>query len=914
MCDKTISILMPIYKIEARWLDAAVCAVKNQTYTNWELILIHTGLGKKDVSNYLKQIGSHQIRVYNGKKKDSMGSAANEAVKMAAGDYLLWLEPDQELTADALMEMVQYAEKTEAEIVYCDQDMVDMQGTHSMPSCRPDWSPELLLSQMYLGHTLLIKKSLWDSVEGFRIEYDAAMVYDLMLRMCEKTDKINHLAQIFHAERMLTKKNYQRPFTEELVRETELRALQDYLKRTGESDQPKVKKSQEINHYEVQYEMEQEPRVSVLIPHGEHDTYVQKTVDSIIARTDYKNYEILLLNLDSTGWSQCINQGIQRAEGEVYIILDSNVEIASHQWMHRFVHQALRPQVGVVGGLLLHEDNTIAHAGICVTAGSNEMLLYHGCKMTLSESAFVSPMVMRPVSAVSGSMMAVSKSTVEQIGGFDPSLDQTGADVEFCLRGRIHGLRTIYEPGVRAYLIGNDSEKSYVWDRSWFQTEALYEAYKKQGDPYFNPQLDLAGGMPSMRAIPPKTCDGSENFAFYDEEDTNIPEIHAYTLRKSAYDKKRINILLPSLNAEHVFGGIATALKFFEQLADQLGYARRIILVDAAPEEAVYEKYQSHYVFAECEEDCQAKWQIVPYSARAGRSLPVGEQDYFMLTGWWTSYCIQTAYEEFQRQTGIGPNVFLNFIQDFEPGFYPWSTHYLLADSTYRNEYPQIAIFNTRLLQDYFHKNDYSFYREFAFDPVLNKGLKDNLDRQGPYFHKKKQILIYGRPGTDRNAFKLIVAALRKWVSLQSDPEAWNIISAGQQHGKVYLGRGKYLKSVGKLTIDEYAEVLAESYAGISLMASPHPSYPPLEMSVFGVKVITNAFANKDLKNFNQSMISVSNISPNHIAHKLDDICQGYTEQVEKKNENPEYIDNEHVFDFIQEIKEILDGDREVSV
>ena len=233
----------------------------------------------------------------------------------------------------------------------------------------------------------------------------------------------------------------------------------------------------------------------------------------------------------------------------------------------------------------------------------------------------------------------------------------------------------------------------------------------------------------------------------------------------------------------------------------------------------------------------------------------------------------------------------------------------MLADATYKNEYPQIAVFNTRLLQEYFHNNGYQFAWEFAFDPVLNGQLKSCLDQLGTSIQKKKQILVYGRPGTERNAFKLIVAALRRWVEQQQDIEEWTILSAGEQHAKVDLGRGKYLQSVGKLTLQEYAKTLEESYAGISLMASPHPSYPPLEMSVFGVKVITNTFANKDLKDFNSNIVSLNNISPSHIAKELKKICDNYRMIVPHEMTNQEYCDNENVFDFIKEIKQILNKD-----
>lgn len=388
--------------------------------------------------------------------------------------------------------------------------------------------------------------------------------------------------------------------------------------------------------------------------------------------------------------------------------------------------------------------------------------------------------------------------------------------------------------------------------------------------------------------------------------DTNVAEITPYTFRKISREKKRMNLLVPSINPEHVFGGISTALKFFEALIRTTGYDSRIILVDAAPSEEAKAQYTDRYVFVEPEEDSEEPRQILPYSNRFERSMPVSEQDYFMFTGWWTAFCAQEAYHKFEREYGIRPHPFVNFIQDYEPGFYPWSTRYLLADATYKDDYPQIAVFNTGLLRDYFLQNGYHFSWMFSFEPVLNGALKKHLDDLKNPVRKKKQILVYGRPGTERNAFHLVVAILKKWVWMEKDVSEWEIVSAGEAHETVELGNGKHLRSVGKLTLDEYARVLEESYAGISLMASPHPSYPPLEMSVFGVKVITNTFANKDLTNFNENIVSMSSISPDLAAQKLCEICQAYQPEISLGKAKKEYCENQNPFSFLEEIKTIL--------
>lgn len=377
----------------------------------------------------------------------------------------------------------------------------------------------------------------------------------------------------------------------------------------------------------------------------------------------------------------------------------------------------------------------------------------------------------------------------------------------------------------------------------------------------------------------------------------NIGEITPLCARKSNILEKRLNLLVPSINQEHIFGGISTALKFYEQLADSLGCKRRIITTDASPssDDMIHFK---NYSLVNANEDEGKDYQVVPFNDRYNKTIPIGENDIFMSTAWWTTYAthnlIRWQSEEYKNE--VKKSIY--FIQDFEPGFYAWSSRYALADSTYRSELPQIAIFNTQLLKEYFNINNYKFYEEYSFEPTLNEGLK-NVLLKFEMFKKKKQILIYGRPSVQRNAFELIVESLKVWVWKQSDVREWTIYSVGEKHSEVDLGNGVKIESLGKLTLEQYANLMAESYVGISLMISPHPSYPPLEMSTFGMKVITNNYANKDISDFNSNIISLNKLNTIEISDTLLKINSGYKESVYNHVKNSQYIERKEVFNFI---------------
>lgn len=947
------SIVMPVYNVEPKWLQLAIESIQNQTHENWELCIADDCSTREDTRQYLSQITDERIKICMMPENGGISRASNAAAAMAEGEYIVLMDNDDIIAPNALEEFANVANDTYPDIIYSDQDIVDMEGNHRDPLHKPDWSLDLFRSQMYIGHLLGFKKSLFELVGGFRTEFNGSQDYDLVLRMIEHTYHVVHIPKVLYSWRDIPSSTAANPESKPYAQTAGLKAIQEHLDRTYGKNKATVSETENLFVYDVRYHLETTPKVSIIIPTRDHIDLLNTAVNSILEKTSYSNYEIVIVNNNSEeqnsyeyfgrlattydnikvvnafcefNWSKLNNIGIENATGECYVFLNNDIEIISPEWLERLVEKAMREDVGVVGGLLLYEDNTIQHAGIVAGMKDWGDHVFKGYQPVHYGSPFVSPMVTRNVTAVTGACMAVSKDTIKQIGTFSEEYLICGSDVELCVRAFNNNLWNIYDPFVRLYHYESKSRDSFIPEIDFRNSYDMYTPYREKGDPfysialdYFSEQPKLENGehqkhvdsyrVPSIVPIKPVRYADSAMEGRPEEEglpvpETEICEIAPYTLRKVEYPRKRINLLVPSVNPEHVFGGIATALKFYNELASNLGYDKRIILVDSYPHDDVVAQYADEYELVQSTEDSDAPNQMVPYNDRYMKSLAVSENDYFVFTAWWTANCMQAAYVE----SGMVPNKFIYLIQDYEPGFYPWSSRYLLADSTYRNEYPMIAVFNSGLLKEFFDNHNYKFYRSFVFEPVLNAGLKESLLSRPSMLKKKKRILIYGRPGTDRNAFSLVISALKKWVWLQEDIAEWEILSAGEMHRTVDLGNEKVVKSVGKLTIEEYADMLAESYAGISLMASPHPSYPPLEMAVFGVKVITNTYENKDLSNFNSNITSLADISVTNIAKHLNMICDGYEEMVENRIQNKEYIENENIFAFTKEIKEILEN------
>lgn len=969
------SILMPVYNVELHWLKEAIHSVEQQTYTNWELCLVDDCSTQKEVPEFLKSISNEKIKVKLLDKNVGISGATNEAEKISTGEFLLLMDNDDVIHPEALECIFHAVQSTNCDITYSDQDIIDEKNVHKNPLYKPDWSPDLILSQMYVGHLLGFRRELFEQAGGFDTELNGSQDYDLFLRMTEKTQKIVHIPKILYSWRAIESSTAENPESKPYAQTAGLKAVQEHLDRVLGPGKGIVQETENYFVYDVRYVLDHQPLVSIIIPTKDHFDLLETAIKSIYDKTDYQHFEIIILDNNSEqeetfrgfrkleeahenlrvieakfdfNWSRLNNFGMSHANGEVFLFLNNDVEVISEDWLSRLVEKAVQKNVGVVGGLLLYEDGTIQHGGVIAGMGGWGDHVFKGMEPVHYGSPFLSPMVTRNVTAVTGACMAISKKVIEDIGGFDERFIICGSDVEICIRAIQQGYRNIYDPNIRLYHYESKTRDSYIPEVDFELSDKMYKVYRECGDPYYNINLDIMSCVPKEKGIDTSASDTSlrelkrtlkkilrvgdakkragggkgaevagkigmkglrsikkhlkiEEYNKRLSFDTHIAEINPYAFRKISRQKKRINIIVPSINTEHVFGGISTALKFYEKFALTSGFDKRIILIDAEPSQEAIEKYKGEYTFLHADEDSDAEAQIIPYSTRQG-SIPVSENDYFMFTGWWTAHCAQEAYDNFIKNGGYAPNPFIYFIQDFEPGFYAWSTRYLLADATYKSPYKQIAVFNSKLLRDYFKQNGYSFYKEFYFDPVLNDRLREMLLQFGNYPEKKKKILIYGRPGTDRNAFNLIVAALKIWTSIQEHAEEWEVVSAGEQHPSVDLGGGVMLNSVGKLSIEAYAELLNESYAGISLMASPHPSYPPLEMSVYGVKVITNTFANKDLADFNENIISVSRTAPAEIASQLKTICDGYQAKAERKITNEKYLNNTDVFGFIPEI------------
>jgi GT2 family glycosyltransferase len=312
--------------------------------------------------------------------------------------------------------------------------------------------------------------------------------------------------------------------------------------------------------------------------------------------------------------------------------------------------------------------------------------------------------------------------------------------------------------------------------------------------------------------------------------------------------KPRLNILLPHLIESGTFGGIVTAILIGLKLKAKYPYfSVRFLLTDEyGGSVEVLKKKLRFYMGPEVD---HLSTPVIDVGDRRHTAINIHSRDYFLATAWWTCYSA--------KELSSG-HPFFYLIQDFEPAFYSWCREYYAALTTYQMNC--IPIFNTTLLKEYFIKENIISEQKansgITFEPAIDAvRFHPRADRTQP--KPKRTLLFYGRPSVARNLFTVgiqgIAAAVRQRIL---DPMQWEFLSAGEFHAPLRLDENTAIQSLGKIPLEEYADLLQKVDIGVSLMLSPHPSYPPLEMAASGVICVTNSYATKDLSLYHSNLIS----------------------------------------------------------
>lgn len=367
--------------------------------------------------------------------------------------------------------------------------------------------------------------------------------------------------------------------------------------------------------------------------------------------------------------------------------------------------------------------------------------------------------------------------------------------------------------------------------------------------------------------------------------------MHDYAFQSDDSFAPRINLLMPDLPSSGVFGGVATGLNLFDQLVRLLapaGVEARLVTEQAVdPRESVLGAYAA---LASCDLHALEPQDYV---------LPTRARDMFIVFNWWTSLNLEAVLAAQARHFSARPFPKLHLIQDYEPNFYPFSAAHLLACEAMGGRWPLWAIFNTHELRAFWQAQGHDARKVYVFEPRMNARLRPFADKLTVQ-EKTRTVLVYGRPQISRNAFFLVQRGLEHWARTFGPAHRdWRILSVGMAHDAIELGGGHRLVSLGKMGLDEYGRLLRKASIGLSLMASPHPSYPPLEMAHFGVRVLTNAYRNKCPASRHQNLVTLDGIRPGDIAEALEGEIAAFQADpaigVSGKSHMPDYLEEDRI-------------------
>jgi hypothetical protein len=342
--------------------------------------------------------------------------------------------------------------------------------------------------------------------------------------------------------------------------------------------------------------------------------------------------------------------------------------------------------------------------------------------------------------------------------------------------------------------------------------------------------------------------------------------LHPYEILMDNSTSPRISLVIPSLSPNKLFGGVVTALDIFFELGARTGADLRIVMddFDARVDQLDLEMRARKAGIEKPTLEVIRRTKHVPV-------IEVRRSDIFITYNWWTTLNIRGLLDQQSARFRMAPKPHIYLIQEYEPGFYPMSSTHMAARLSFGPGWPCWGIFNSHELYEYFKLQGHQVERSFLFEPALSRDLRSHLDLPRP--SKERIVLVYGRPSISRNCFPAIRKGLVQWAQISANAMNWQIVSAGQHHSPISLGNGCSMISLGKLSMGEYGHLMMRTAIGLSLMASVHPSYPPLEMAHFGIRTLTNKYANKDLAYSHENIISLDDIAPETIAQALTQAC-----------------------------------------
>lgn len=533
-----ISVVVPVYQTPEKWLRRCIESVLDQVYPRWQLCLVDDASPDARVFEVLQAYAAADERITVARRGTNghISAASNSALELAAGDYVALLDHDDELRPHALLKMAEaIVERPERSLLYSDEDKLGLDGRRFDPYFKPDFDPDLLRGQNYLCHLTVIRTSLVREVGGFREGFEGSQDHDLVLRCTERLrpGQVHHVPAVLYHWRAIPGSTALSRDAKDYASSAGARAVADQLERTCRGA---VASELSHGHYRVRWPLPSPPPlVSLVIPTRDRPELLRTCVESILSRTSYGDFELVVVDNGSTdadaldylallegrdrvrvlrydqpfNYSAINNWAVAQCRGEVLGLVNNDIEVISPDWLDEMVSHALRPEIGAVGAMLYYPDDSIQHAGVVLGIHGVAAHVYAGLPRGYPGHGGRARVVQR-LSAVTGACLLVRRGLYDEVGGLDERLEVAFNDIDFCLRLREAGYHNLWTPFAELYHHESAS-------RGHEDTEAKRQRFARevdfmharwgealQGDPAYNPNLSLDSRYFEL-AAPPRT-------------------------------------------------------------------------------------------------------------------------------------------------------------------------------------------------------------------------------------------------------------------------------------------------------------------------------------------------------------------------------------------------------------------------
>ncbi len=524
-----ISILVPLFNTPAEFMKQMFESVEAQTYKNWELVLADgSDADHGYVGEYFKKKAESDERIRYCKLDHNLGISGNTnvCVENARGDYLALFDHDDILHPSVLFEYVTAINEKNADYLYCDETTFRGNNIDNMITMhfKPDFAIDNLRANNYICHFSCFKRDLLDGTELFRTQFDGSQDHDMILRLTDRAENIVHVPKLLYYWRSHSGSVAKNIDAKSYAIEAAKGAVADHLTNKGFRNFTITSTRAFETIFRISYELVAHPKITIIIPNRDHREDLERCIDSILNRSTYDNYEIIVVENNSTtteieeyyrtleeknikllryvgdfNYARVNNYGAEYADGQYLLLLNNDTQVITPNWMEEMLMYAQRKDVGAVGAKLLYADRSIQHAGVVIGLGAHRTAGHTHYGKAYDNLGYMGRLCYaQDVSAVTGACLLVAKHLYTKLAGLDDHFAVSLNDVDFCLRLRRQGLLNVFTPFAELYHFESNSRGSDLSGENAKRYELESELFRKKwadvieaGDPYFNPNFSL---------------------------------------------------------------------------------------------------------------------------------------------------------------------------------------------------------------------------------------------------------------------------------------------------------------------------------------------------------------------------------------------------------------------------------------